>query len=222
MMLLNKIIPPVWKKYIKMWILKSKNKSLRLNYNANISSTIFGYSNIVFRYANLHNVVLGDYSYIGEKSIFLNTVIGKYCSIAGNVKCGLGNHPSKNFVSSHPVFYSLNPILDGITFADKQYFEEYSNTIIGNDVWIGENATIIAGVVIGDGAIIASGALVTKDVPAYAIVGGVPAKKIKYRFEEEEIAFLLKLKWWDLDKAIIKKNFLLFHDIKKLMNSSLL
>lgn len=221
-MFISKFIPAKWRKYVKNWIIKSRNKSLRLSHSANISSTFFGFSNIVFRDVNLHNVTLGDYSYIGEKSVFLNTSIGKYCSIAGNVKCGLGNHPSRTFVSSHPIFYSLNPILSGITFADKQYFDEYSDTIIGNDVWIGENAMIMGGVNIGDGAIIAGGATVTKDVPPYAIVGGVPAKIIKYRFEEEEINFLIKLKWWELDKTIIKKNFLLFHDIKTLMKSSLL
>ncbi|WP_343616099.1 CatB-related O-acetyltransferase [Flavobacterium sp.] len=220
-MLLSKIIPRSWKTYVRNWMIKSKNKSLRLNNQASVFLTDFGDSNIIFKDVTLHNVKLGDFTYIGEKSIFLNTVIGKYCSIAGNVKCGLGTHPSKTFVSSHPVFYSVNPILSGITFADKQYFDEYHDVIIGNDVWIGENVTIIGGVNIGDGAIIASGALVTKDVPPYAVVGGVPAKILKYRFEEQEIEFLLNVKWWELDKATIKENFLLFHDVKTLMKSRL-
>lgn len=220
-MIIGKLLPRSLKRYVRNIIIKSKNNSLRLSNQANVAATVFGDSNIVFKDATLNNVTLGDFTYIGEKSVFLNTVIGKYCSIAGNVKCGLGTHPSRTFVSSHPVFYSLNPILSGITFADKQYFDEYSNTTIGNDVWIGENAMIIGGINIGDGAIIAGGALVTKDVPPYAIVGGVPAKILKYRFEEEEVQFLLKLKWWELDKTIIKNNFILFHDIKTLMKSSL-
>lgn len=221
-MLVGKLIPQSWKRYIKNLRITYSNKTLRLNYNSTIIKTIFGYSNIIFREVFLENVVVGDFTYIGEKSIFLNTKIGKFCSIAGNVKCGLGTHPSKKFVSTHPVFYSQNPILDGISFADKQYFKENNHTIIGNDVWIGENAMILGGVKIGDGAIIAAGAIITKDVPSYAIVGGIPAKILKYRFEEEEINFLLKLKWWEFDKEFIKKNFLLFHDVKTLMNSDFL
>ena len=73
-------------------------------------------------------------------------------------------------------------------------------THIGNDVWIGLNATILDGVTIGDGAIVAAGAVVTKDVPPYAVVAGVPAKIIKYRFTESQIDFLLKFRWWEKDR----------------------
>jgi tetrahydrodipicolinate N-succinyltransferase len=78
---------------------------------------------------------------------------------------------------------------------------------------------LIDGVTIGDGAIIGAGAVVTKDVPPYAIVGGIPARLIKYRFEPDEIEFLLKLKWWDKDLEWIKNNSKLFNNIKKLMQS---
>jgi len=90
--------------------------------------------------------------------------------------------------------------------------QHYQKVIIENDVWIGANSVIMPGVKVGNGAIIGANAVVTKDVPDYAIVGGVPAKIIKYRFDEKTISSLLELKWWDLDKAIIKENIELFQE----------
>ena len=93
------------------------------------------------------------------------------------------------------------------------YFEETVKvTTIGNDVWIGSKVTIIPGIRISDGAIVAYGSLVTKDVPPYAIVGGVPAKIIKYRFNADIINELIKIKWWDMDDEFIRNNYKLFLD----------
>jgi carbonic anhydrase/acetyltransferase-like protein (isoleucine patch superfamily) len=117
-------------------------------------------------------------------------------------------------VSTSPFFYTSDK-----SNTDLHYFEVNRLTTIGNDVWIGSRAILIDGVTIGDGAIVGAGAVVTKDVPPYAIVGGIPARIIKYRFEPEEISFLSKLRWWDKDPAWINNNRYLFDNVKKLMQS---
>ncbi|MBR6646045.1 MAG: CatB-related O-acetyltransferase, partial [Clostridia bacterium] len=107
----------------------------------------------------------------------------------------------------------------GMTYVKENRFNEFTETtIIGNDVWIGHSALILEGVKIGDGAIVGAGAVVTKDVPPYSIVVGVPAKVIKYRFSENEIAKLSELKWWDQSVEWIKENVDKFCDIRNFMN----
>lgn len=129
-----------------------------------------------------------------------NTTIGSFCSLAQYVMIGPGEHPV-DYLSSSPCFY-----MDIFGWKNRKCnFNSGEPCHIGNDVWIGHGAFIKAGVNIGDGAIIAAGAVVTKDVPPYAIVGGVPAKIIRKRFSEEQIKDLLELKWWDLDDEIIKE-----------------
>ena len=89
------------------------------------------------------------------------------------------------------------------------------SNIIGNDVWIGANVVIMNEISVGDGAVIGAGSIVTKDVPPYAIVVGSPARIIRYRFEKEEIEFLLNFRWWDKDSNWIKDNYLKFNNIKE-------
>jgi acetyltransferase-like isoleucine patch superfamily enzyme len=192
-------------------------KSLKLGYRTNITNCKFGRNNTIFDFVVLSNSQIGDFTYISNSSNICNTVIGKFCSIGSNVKCGLPSHPSSVFVSTHPIFYSTLK-QSQITFADKSYFVEEGKIVVGNDVWIGSNVIIMSGLTIGDGAIIASGSIVTKDIPAYSIYGGVPAKIIRYRFEKDEIDFLLNLKWWDFEIDFLRKNFDKFHNIKTLMS----
>ena len=116
-------------------------------------------------------------------------------------------------------FYSLQK-QSGFTFTDKALFEESNGRVkIGNDVWIGTRAIITDGVTIGDGAIVAAGAVVTKDVEPYTIVGGVPAKPIRKRFTDEQIAFLQDLNWWDRETEWLKNNSASFQNIEALMNT---
>jgi acetyltransferase-like isoleucine patch superfamily enzyme len=132
-----------------------------------------------------------------------NVKIGRYCSIAANVNISPSQHPV-NWLSisdrQHNSAYLDFNRFGGNDVAVKRFVDD-KRAEIGNDVWVGINAVIMGGVKIGDGAIVAAGAVVTKDVPPYAVVGGVPAKVIKYRFDEDTIKELLALKWWDYDIA---------------------
>lgn len=135
---------------------------------------------------------IGEYTYIGDRTEILNCErIGRYVSISHDVKIGLENH-ILNAISTSPVFYSRNR-----GWIDFDTNEENIPTIIENDVLISANAMIMSGITIGTGAVIGAGAFVNKDVPPYAIVAGVPAKIIRYRFDEKTIERLLSSKWWE-------------------------
>ena len=163
---------------------------------------------------------LGYGSYIGPYSK-ISAHIGRFTSIASYVCTVAGRHAYQApFATTCPMFFSLNPnhSQSGSTFATEQMFEELKFAVpekqldveIGNDVWIGEQAMIIGGVHIADGAV------VTKNVPPYAIVGGVPAKIIRYRYDEETISFLLQAQWWNNTEDWFKENWKLLTDIDKL------
>lgn len=160
--------------------------------------------NVVFR-----NSSIGDHSYVNSNTHVYNTAIGKFCSIGSNVQFGLGMHPT-SMVSTHPAFFSKGKMFK--TFSDEVYVEEYSEIVVGNDVWIGDGAVIMNGVTIEDGAVVAARAVVTKDVKAYSIVGGIPAKILKFRFDEEIIKNIKKTKWWDWEEERFEKEYKLFHD----------
>jgi acetyltransferase-like isoleucine patch superfamily enzyme len=131
-------------------------------------------------------------------------IIGDYSSIAEEVTILLGGNHRMDWVTTYPfpAFPEKWPNAAKI----KGHPSSKGDVIIGNDVWIGFGCTILSGVKIGDGAVVAARSVVTKDVPPYAIVGGVPAKVIKYRFNEDIIEKLLKLKWWNWKEDKIKKN----------------
>ena len=169
------------------------------------------------------NSSMGYASYVSEHSFVKNTAIGRYTCVADNVLTVAGTHPL-TYVSIHPAFYSTAQYpsyVDQSSFEDFKYLDSETKTSIkiGNDVWIGSRATILEGVKIGDGAVVAAGAVVTKDVPPYSIVGGVPAKVIRYKFSDEEIAFLLKLKWWEKEESWIKEHVGKFENIAMFLDS---
>ena len=136
-----------------------------------------------------------SFSYIGRNSIIQHTRIGSYCSLANDVFIGLGAHPVEHF-STSPLFYRVANTFRFKLIDEDYEFSEYKPVEIGNDVWVGARAIILDGIKIGNGAIIAANAVVTRDVPPYAIVGGTPAKIMRYRFSAEKIERLLELSWW--------------------------
>ena len=187
------------------------------------SKTIFEGSNLLAKDASLIGSYIGRASYLGTQSKLLNVYIGRYSSIGPEVINVCGTHPTRTYVSTHPCFFSLLKQC-GFSYAEQQLFEEYKYAdseekyinIIGNDVWIGQRAMLMQGVTIGDGAIVAAGAVVTKDVPAYAIIAGIPATIIGWRFDESDINFLLGLEWWNNDEEWIEKHARFFCDVKML------
>ena len=170
--------------------------SVKIDQFAISKSSTLGNFVSLHKQAIISFAIIDSYSYIGQKTHIHNASIGKFCSIGPEVRIGLGIHPT-DLISSSPVFYSASKQQVGFSFTDKQLFEEYENCTIGNDVWIGVRAIILDGVKIGDGAIIGANSVVTKDVAPYSIVGGVPAKHIRFRFGEEKINEINELQWWD-------------------------
>lgn len=156
----------------------------------------------------LYHSSVDDYSYIGQDARLIYAHVGKFCSLAGDGSYGMGTH-SLNHISTSSIFTAKR---NGtrISWTKTSSFEEYKEIHIGNDVWIGTRVLIMGGVKIGNGAVVAAGAVVTKDVPPYAIVGGVPARIIKYRFSEDVIQKLESSKWWLLDDGLLKANINLF------------
>jgi len=199
--------------------IKAKYPTVKLYYMASALQCMLGRYVILFENVQINHSTVGDFTYIQENSRLNATKIGKFTAIGPGVRAGMGNHPSQQFVTIHPMFYSDTKLLS-TSFADKTYFAESQDITIGNDVWIGAHVLIMDGIVIGDGAIVAAGAVVTKNVLPYSIVGGVPARLIKYRFDTAQIEYLLDFRWWDKDIPWMRKNWLLWHDIESFITET--
>lgn len=164
---------------------------------------------------------MGRYSYVGYDCEILHCEIGSFCSIANGVVIGGAQHPL-DWISTSPVFYNeaggTGRHLGNLPVASTP------QTVIGHDVWIGSRAQVLAGVKIGNGAVVGAGAVVTKDVPPYAIVGGVPARIIRYRFSEKEIEMIEETQWWNCSDeelrtsaAMANQPFVFCQNLKKLI-----
>ena len=171
---------------------------------------------------------LGMGSYIGPCSN-LSAYIGRFSSIGWGCNCIDYTHPMRApFVSTSPLFFSLDksktPLKE--TFATCQVFEERRfydkekmiDIKIGSDCWIGANVVFIGGIEVADGAVCLAHAVVTKDVPPYAIVGGVPARIVGYRYDAETIDRLLKIRWWEKDKSWLRDNWKLFSSMPEFLD----
>lgn len=188
-------------KYKKNNTLHGKNT---IGKQAVLSETILHPHSRIAAYASVLNSSIGEYTAIGRYTKITHTTIGKYCAISWDCTINALNHSYDALtISAFPYVPYVGNFVTSRT-------QKYKNVVIQNDVWIGANSVIMPGLTIGNGSVIGAGSVVTKDVPDYAIVAGVPAKVIKHRFSDDTIQTLLLLKWWELDPKIIKENIELF------------
>lgn len=212
-------------RFIKLIVIKMRNvrKKVFLHYSCNIGiNSMFEGYNYIGKNSSFSGV-MGKGTYVGDNSN-ISGKFGRYTCIAGEVKVINGFHPIHTYVSLHPSMYGeknktklnykISQKYNSFRYADES--KNYS-IVVGNDVWIGFGAKILAGINIGDGAVVAAGAIVTKDVKPYTIVAGIPAKEIGKRFENEIIYKLLKIKWWNKTDNWIQNNIENFIDVKKML-----
>lgn len=209
-----------------LWQKRHNGKKVKFCYSTHISYRCgFEGMNMVGPHTDFFGS-LGYGSYIGGGGI-VSAEVGRFTSIGPNCRYINATHAYKApFATTCPLFFSKsngnNP--QGKTFATEQMIEEFTFydkdrelvNKIGNDCWFGSDVTLIGGVEVHDGAVVFAHAVVTKDVPPYAIVGGVPAKVIGYRYDDETILFLQKTKWWNNQPEWFEKNWRLLNDIEAL------
>lgn len=210
-----------------------KSIKIRINYkkcNTIVKTMNIGNNVIIGKNCNISkrtilgdNVCIGNYTYLNANKYWItfesNTSIGSFCSIAPGVHIGAGNHNYK-FVTTHPILFDKYYDKNNKFQKCSGLLDKSKKTIIGNDVWIGLNAIIKRGINVGNGAVIAAGAVVTKDVPDYAIVGGNPAKIIRYRTTDENISIIKKnidKMWWNWNIDEIIKNINIMYNFDDLI-----
>lgn len=167
------------------------------------ASTLGRYTEVGPR-TKLLEVEMGDYSYVVNDADIAYARIGKFCSIAAMTRLNPGNHPTWRASQSHFLYRASAYFPGEADEADFFQWRRDQRLTMGHDVWIGHGAVVLAGRSIGTGAVVAAGAVVSKDVPAYAIVAGVPARLVKWRFPEEIAARLQTLGWWDWTHAQLR------------------
>ena len=187
-------------------------------FNSRISNISFISANVevdktayIYRGVKAKNAVIGAHTYIAANTDIENAEIGKFCSIADHCRIGMSGH-SLQYISTSPIFTQKRNALQE-RWIEEDIFEhksEEERVVLGNDVWVGSHVLINGGVHVGNGACIAAGAVVVKDIPPYAIVGGVPAKIIRYRFSQEVINKLEDIQWWNLSEEELKQHIHLF------------
>jgi phosphonate metabolism protein (transferase hexapeptide repeat family) len=184
----------------------------RIHRTASVRESTFGIYCEVGQRTKVAESSFGDYSYVVNDSDIIYTSVGKFCSIAAHTRINPGNHPLERVALSHFTYrssaYDLGP--DEPDFFD---WRRSFRCVLGHDVWIGHGAIVLPGRTLGNGAAIAAGAVVTHDVPAFAIMVGTPAKVLRHRFPPEIVAALERIAWWDWPHDRLKRSL---QDFRKL------
>lgn len=173
---------------------------------ARVKDSTLGAWTEVAAHASVVRSTLGDYSYVMEQADLMHTTVGKFCSIAAFVRLNPGNHPLDR-VTSHHMTYRAAMYDLGADDAEFFAWRDAHPVKLGHDIWIGHGVTVVAGVTIGNGAAVGAGAVVTKDVPAYTVVAGVPAKPIRERFNADTATKLERIRWWDWTREELEARF---------------
>lgn len=212
---------PNWLNYFFMHLFLRAKYDVKIGCGAHVRlDNKFEGHNSVYAGTDVTNSEFGRYTYIANNSQIHSVKVGRFTAISDGVRTFVGRHPTNTFVSIHGAFYSKTPVVDE-TFVTEQKYEDHLFVdkdnkyvvLIGNDVLIGSGVLIMDGVSIGDGAVVAARSVVTKNVEPYSVVAGVPARKIKSRYSQEKIDFLMQFKWWEKDIDWIRSHASLFSDI---------
>ncbi len=212
------------KLYLQYFKYKNKKQRCIFARESKISSDdVFEGNNYIAGWVKKSHIGRG--TYIMNQCWFQNAYVGRYCSIASEVKMvARRGHPTKDYVATSPAFHLGKAMID--TYVEEDAYEPYDkiqksgqkwDVVIGNDVWIGTRVMLLGAITIGDGAIIGAGSVVTKDIPPYAVVAGNPARVLHYRFPQEIINKLLEIKWWNRDEKWIREHAVMFRDINQLL-----
>lgn len=203
--------------------LKYRKDNVNIPFSATLlADAAFEGNNVIGEQTTVFGRV-GFGTYLGGNSK-IDADIGRFCSISWDVETLFGKHPFEKFVSTSPCFYSTLK-QNGMTYVSDNLFQEFNYAdpvrkkavVIENDVWIGAHAKLCGGITIHNGASVLAGAVVTHDVPPYAIVGGVPAKIIRYRFPEDVIGKLMRFQWWDKGDGWLREHLGEMADIEKMV-----
>ena len=203
-----------FKKLLRMLTQYPKRLFCGISLRATVVDSDIDKKAVIQHHANIRYSQIGKYTYVSANASCVYAKIGNFSSIAAGVAIGGGGHNLES-VSTSPVFSKGKNIFRR-NFASIEY-SPYKQTVIGNDVWIGNRALILQGVTIGDGAVVGAGSVVTKDVEPYSVVAGNPARVIKKRFDDETVEKLLALKWWEKDESFLKKYGEHFNSPEKLI-----